>query len=442
MLTFKCPECQSDNCSTGVIDNYLLIEKLSVIKTEVGASGNASSGEEGPKCSNDDNLAHSYCVECVDFICHECLDAHLRLKYTKDHTILSKDEARIKIDKKVTETKCEVHPQEALSFFCETCEKLTCRDCQLMNHPKHDFKPVSEVAKETREQLQNLLQETSKRKDVISKAFKAFEDLSSLNVQKKTEVTKEIGVLVEKILAAVNQRGAQLLSKLNEAFKPKLESLSGKKDSIQLLSDHTDHCINFLQNALDNGSDSAILSSKKTLTAHLSQVNQAEIPELEAATRVRLFPSNDIELQNCENIAVYDTFTLTSLAISVISRLGTILVDEKVYSAVSQGGPLPVMTPLNLIQQVCHQVDTRSLQPHPDMSPRPVSNHNENRGIVYTVPQQAAGIRNFSGNSFTNFSPPHQIRMQQPQFRPIRSRMEHGECILFISSFYSAYNNF
>ena len=32
---------------------------------------------------------------------------------------------------------CRSHPKEQLSLFCERCEVLTCRDCQLLHHQEH-----------------------------------------------------------------------------------------------------------------------------------------------------------------------------------------------------------------------------------------------------------------------------------------------------------------
>lgn len=35
---------------------------------------------------------------------------------------------------------CPVHKQEQLKLFCETCDRLTCRDCQLLEHKEHRYK--------------------------------------------------------------------------------------------------------------------------------------------------------------------------------------------------------------------------------------------------------------------------------------------------------------
>lgn len=34
---------------------------------------------------------------------------------------------------------CPVHKQEQLKLFCETCDRLTCRDCQLLEHKEHRY---------------------------------------------------------------------------------------------------------------------------------------------------------------------------------------------------------------------------------------------------------------------------------------------------------------
>lgn len=37
---------------------------------------------------------------------------------------------------------CSIHKQELLRLFCETCDLLTCRDCQLAKHKDHRCDPT------------------------------------------------------------------------------------------------------------------------------------------------------------------------------------------------------------------------------------------------------------------------------------------------------------
>ena len=51
--------------------------------------------------------------------------------------------------------------QESLSLFCETCDKLTCRDCQLTDHRDHKYKFIHEIAEETKSMISGLLSEVT-----------------------------------------------------------------------------------------------------------------------------------------------------------------------------------------------------------------------------------------------------------------------------------------
>lgn len=114
----------------------------------------------------------------------------------------------------------------------------------------------------------------------------------------------------------------------------KLKVLNEKKDALQLLSGHTDHCIDFVQNALDKGSDNAVLFSKKTLSRHLQKVKcqRADIPNPEIPVRIQVQLNQVQELQK------------------VITQLGTIIVDGKAYPPIQSPGlprqqPSPNMIP-------------------------------------------------------------------------------------------------
>lgn len=54
---------------------------------------------------------------------------------------------------------CSIHSHEQLSLFCQTCDRLTCRDCQLSDHRDHKYKFIHEIAAETRSSVSTLLKE-------------------------------------------------------------------------------------------------------------------------------------------------------------------------------------------------------------------------------------------------------------------------------------------
>lgn len=40
---------------------------------------------------------------------------------------------------------CPFHKKEQLKLYCETCDKLTCRDCQLLEHKEHRYENKKSV---------------------------------------------------------------------------------------------------------------------------------------------------------------------------------------------------------------------------------------------------------------------------------------------------------
>lgn len=82
---------------------------------------------------------YRYCKDCEEWLCAACIKAHQRVKVTKDHIILSTEQAgrALRAAAKQRFQMCEKHPKEPLKFYCSKCSALTCRDCQLEDHQNH-----------------------------------------------------------------------------------------------------------------------------------------------------------------------------------------------------------------------------------------------------------------------------------------------------------------
>lgn len=66
-----------------------------------------------------------------------------------------------------------------------------------------------------------------------------------------------------RLTSAINTRGKQLVLQLSEVCDAKQKTLKEKKVALEQLSNLTDHCIDFVNNALNKGSDMALLYSKR-----------------------------------------------------------------------------------------------------------------------------------------------------------------------------------
>lgn len=95
-----------------MILNQFLIESTD---NNADEAQNAENEAKNIKCCTDEAIVTSWCVECSAFYCDSCVQAHQKIKMTKDHTIKSKDEAMADIQLAAEDDErslmCQQHPQ-------------------------------------------------------------------------------------------------------------------------------------------------------------------------------------------------------------------------------------------------------------------------------------------------------------------------------------------
>ncbi|XP_076622856.1 E3 ubiquitin-protein ligase TRIM33 [Colletes latitarsis] len=322
-----CQICNVTTQADNLIENRFL-SKFIEEDCSPGTDDESKETEEEKKCTSchDNANATSWCVECEEFICQNCVMAHQRLKITKDHTIKPKDEVANDRDNVKKNNKkipgylfCTIHSHEQLSLFCQTCDKLTCRDCQLSEHRDHKYKFIHEIAAETRASVSTLLKEVSYKRVLLKSAMKVIEDRQVLILEKKKNLVQDITQMVVQLTNAINTRGKQLVMRLNEVCDQKQNTLNEKKVALDQLSKLTDHCIQFVAHALKKGTDMELLYSKKSVTSHLQRIKsrRADIPNPEIPVRIHL------SLEKVPDL------------IKVVSSIGAIVVDGRVYPSIS-----------------------------------------------------------------------------------------------------------
>lgn len=316
-VTIMCPACRLQCQPANMIDQRFVLEKMAL---EHQGTNGVSSGEQQCNSCDDTEPATSYCVDCAEFICDNCVQAHQRLKITKDHTIKSKEEAVAELQAAQSSTVnahdmfCSEHVQERLSLFCETCDRLTCRDCQLQRHRDHKYQFTKEMAAQARVAISSLMSEVSYKRVLLGSAMKVIRDRQQLIADKKKALVHEITQTVVKLTNAINTRGKQLVLRLNEVCDAKQKTLSEKKEALEQLAAITDHCVEFVNAALEQGSDTALLYAKHCVCAHLQRIKsrRADIPNPEIPVRISLALDKLPDL------------------VRVLSSIGAIVVDGKV----------------------------------------------------------------------------------------------------------------
>ena len=55
---------------------------------------------------------------------------------------------------------CQIHHDEMLKFYCETCAVLICRDCIVLKHIGHEYERVEIVAEKQKTELSLIIKDT------------------------------------------------------------------------------------------------------------------------------------------------------------------------------------------------------------------------------------------------------------------------------------------
>ncbi|XP_048788908.1 LOW QUALITY PROTEIN: transcription intermediary factor 1-beta-like, partial [Lagopus muta] len=250
-----CPICKHQCQLQDVVENYFLKDKGA--KT---AGANPSSTQCCTSCE-DNAAATSFCVECCEPLCDTCVEAHQRVKYTKDHTVKAAASSGPK--EADASIHCSVHKQEPLVIFCDTCDTLTCRDCQLNAHKDHQYQFLEDAVKNQRKMLATLLKRLGDKHASLQHSTKEVCSLirQVSDVQKRVQVDVKTAIL--SIMRELNKRGRVLLSDAQKVTEGQQQKLERQHWALTKLQRHQEHVLRFTSWALQSDNNTALLLSKK-----------------------------------------------------------------------------------------------------------------------------------------------------------------------------------
>ena len=314
----------SQECVLGeMIDNQFVTDMEPPSATSGGGANNSM--DEKPRiCTGceENTVASSFCLDCSEWLCMQCVQAHRRVRITKDHTIEAKENVacnRGPAKDAQSTLYCPLHHHELLKLFCETCDKLTCRDCQLLEHKEHKYQFIEEASIQYRVFLQTLLSKIKEKRAYINNAKSLINRRYQEIETREKAVLEDIKTYIRKLNTEVTNRGKRLVMDLHSVCGAKKSQLGQKQTEIVALSSRLDHALKFAAYVLQHGNKAAILYTKKVLLHQLREVlrTRCEVPNP--------YHKVDIKLQYDENF------------LNVIPKQGLLNVDGVQFPGVSRG---------------------------------------------------------------------------------------------------------
>ncbi|KAK3518062.1 hypothetical protein QTP70_033281 [Hemibagrus guttatus] len=268
----RCPVCHQECMEVEVLDNFFAKDTMEVPSSTVEKTSQLC-------MSCDDNTeATGFCVECVEFLCVTCIEAHQRVKFTRDHTIRQMEEMSSEAMGASTQKPvfCEVHKQEPLKLFCETCDRLTCRDCQLLKHKDHNYQFLEDAYRNHREHLEKMTGQLQEKRKAIGEVSNTINNgLQQVDENRKT-VTNEIKKAICNLIMEINRKGKILINQLEALTKDHEMVLKKQQEDISSLTKHLDHVISFTKWATASNSGTALLYCKRLILYQIQYLLRAK----------------------------------------------------------------------------------------------------------------------------------------------------------------------
>ncbi|XP_040193379.1 E3 ubiquitin-protein ligase TRIM33 isoform X4 [Rana temporaria] len=286
----RCPVCRQECRQIDLVDNYFVKD------ASESQSGTDEKSEQVCTSCEDNASAVGLCGECGEWLCKTCIEAHQRVKFTKDHIITKKEDVSSESVGASGQRPvfCPVHKQEQLKLFCETCDRLTCRDCQLQEHKEHRYQFLEEAFQNQKGAIENLLAKLMEKKNYVHFAATQVQNrIKEVNETNK-RVEQEIKVAIFTLINEINKKGKSLLQQLESVTKERQMKLSQQQNDITGLSRQVKHVMNFTNWAIQSGSSTALLYSKRLITFQLRHILKARcdpVPAANGAVRFHCDPT-------------------------------------------------------------------------------------------------------------------------------------------------------
>ncbi|XP_078510941.1 transcription intermediary factor 1-beta [Lissotriton helveticus] len=288
-----CPVCKHQCLQKDIVENYFLKETTSV-------TGSDHQKEVTQRCTSceDNAVATSYCIECTEWLCGTCVEAHQRVKFTKDHTVRTIGGSKSK--EGAHTVFCSVHKQEPLMLFCDTCDTLTCRDCQLQSHKDHQYQFLDDAVRNQRKILAALVKRLGEKHTNLQKSTKDVRASirQVTDIQKKVQVDVKMAIL--QIMKELNKRGKLLVNDVQRVTEGQQEKLERQHWNMTKLQRHQEHILRFASWALESDNNTALLLSKKLIYFQLHRALKMIVDPVEPLGDIKFQWDSDIWTKHAE----------------------------------------------------------------------------------------------------------------------------------------------
>jgi len=226
-----------------------------------------------------------YCTDGCKFMCEDHLKAHAKGRESSLHKVTASFAMKLYLPQKELGMKsstglyCPEHQGMELILFCESCDKLICRDCALTGHSIHKYCYCKEAASKYRPFIEKQILTMKLKQQEVAQFASHIKQLAS-NVDKKCiDAAMELKTCFNYLHQMLVERESTLLKGLDGLRKMKSDQLAGHFNALeQQFQALQIECVtteNFLQSETELLRQKARLSQKMSLLCNYQYTQPA-----------------------------------------------------------------------------------------------------------------------------------------------------------------------
>ena len=274
-----CPKCrQSHPIPAGGLSEFLtdFLTKCEVEAAGLNVPTKRDDTQVCGECGQNDPISH-FCTECQKYLCSVCgLDLHKRLKIYKGHNVCPIARIDAATLQSCRMPYCTLHTTEVLKLYCETCEKLVCRDCTLVDHREHSYKFVQDARKLVETEMASL------KSDVEKKLYPLKRNLCEIikvetAVAGYPEVLKaDINSFFDNLVRSIEARRSTLLHEAEHVCQKDAKQVWADMEYHETMLAHISAVFGLVEKAMRCTSDSEMILTALQSIRQLRMIKERE----------------------------------------------------------------------------------------------------------------------------------------------------------------------
>ncbi|CAH1788987.1 unnamed protein product [Owenia fusiformis] len=260
-----CPECKTEIETSGDLSN-LPVNTLAVHMQE-NTHVKRLNETLCTNCKLDNYEVHASarCMDCNEYVCHECLKAHQRVRLTREHNVVSiADLQSGKYDTTQLQstplTLCSTH-NEPIKMFCGKCNQALCVVCYATEHNTHPCKNIADVmtnymdaVAKTLDQVQGKIAGITESVLVVDKYEHDFE-------KKVAQAQKGIDDRKAQMTQLINKFSEMQFQKLQDVYEKEQKFIQQKRNKLNQHVMSLENTCKFAENLIyyGKGADNMIV---------------------------------------------------------------------------------------------------------------------------------------------------------------------------------------